>query len=207
MISGFIAKKGLMTSVYLENGNRIAVTRCKALPVKVTQIKTQEKDKYQSIQVAYGTRKKLDKATFDKLSKIKLDIKPAHFKEFKAVADANIEIGNDITVDNVFAVGDLVDVTGVSKGRGFAGVIKRWGFQRQPVSGGQSDRVRAPGAIGAQTPGKVVRGKKMPGHYGNKNKTVTGLKIISINKETNEIAIGGSVPGSFNSWITILKKA
>ncbi|MDP4009844.1 MAG: 50S ribosomal protein L3 [Candidatus Shapirobacteria bacterium] len=206
MISGFIVKKGHMTSVFLENGNRISVTRCQALPVKVTQIKTQDKDKYQSVQIAYGTKKKLDKATLDKLSKIKLEIKPNHFKEFKAVTDQNIEIGTDISVDNVFSVGDIVDVTGVSKGRGFAGVIKRWGFQRQPVSGGQSDRVRAPGSIGAQTPGKVVRGKKMPGHYGNKNKTVTGLKIISINKETNEIAISGSIPGSFNSWITILKK-
>lgn len=195
-----------MTSIYTEDGKRIAVTKCVAQPLKVTQVKNQEKDGYQAIQVAFGSKKNLDKATSAKLSKVKLDIKPQHFKEFKSTTEEAIEVGNDITIDSVFAVGDSVDVTGTSKGRGFAGVIKRHGFQRQPVTGGQSDRTRAPGAIGAQTPGKVVRGKKMPGHMGNVTKTITGLKVVAINKDTNEILISGSVPGHFNSWITILKR-
>ncbi|MEI8067443.1 MAG: 50S ribosomal protein L3 [Candidatus Shapirobacteria bacterium] len=206
MISGFIVKKGFMTSVYTEDGKRIAVTKCAALPIKVTQIKTTEKDGYQAVQVAYGIRKKLDKATAGKLSKAKIDLKPQHFKEFKALADQEIEIGSDITIDSVFAVGDTVDATGTTKGRGFAGVIKRHGFKKQPIKNA-SDRIRAPGSIGAQTPGKVVKGKKMPGHMGNVNETVTFLKVIDVNKETNEILISGSIPGCINSWVTISKRS
>lgn len=189
-----------MTSIYTENGTKIAVTKCKALPLKVTQVNSD------SIQIAYGSKKHLDKATSTKLDKLKLEIKPQHFKEFKLISDKTVEVGNDIAIDSVFEVGESIDATGTSKGRGFAGVIKRHGFQRQPVSGGQSDRTRAPGAIGAQTPGKVVRGKKMPGHMGNKAKTVTNLKVVGINTETQEILISGSIPGSINSWITLKKQ-
>lgn len=205
MITGFIAKKGQMTNLYLPDGKRIAVTKCIVKPLTVSQVKSVEKDGYQAIQIAYGTKKHLDKAVDTKVKKLKLDFNPQHFSEFKLTSETIPEAGSLITADSVFAVGDSVDVTGTSKGRGFAGVIKRYGFQRQPVSGGQSDRVRAPGAIGAQTPGKVIKGKKMPGHYGNVTMTVTGLKIIALNTETNEILISGSIPGSFNSWVTIKK--
>ncbi len=206
MITGFIVKKGLMTSVFTEDGKRIAVTKCVALPLKVTQVKNTEKDGYQAVQVAYGSKKKLDKATSAKLTKINVDLKPQHFKEFTAAADQTIEVGNDIAIDSVFAVGDTVDATGITKGRGFAGVIKRHNFKKQPIKNA-SDRIRAPGSIGAQTPGKVVRGKKMPGHMGVVTKTITNLKVVAVNKDTNEILISGSVPGSFNSWVTISKRA
>ncbi len=186
MISGFIVKKGQMTSIFTQDGKRIAVTKCFALPLTVTQIKNEEKDGYSAIQT---------KTTFPKLNKI---------KEFNLITDQTPEVGSSISIDTVFAVGDNVDITGISKGRGFAGVIKRHGFKKQPILG-SSDRVRHPGSIGAQTPSKVVRGKKMPGHMGNVNKTVENLKIISINPETNEILINGSIPGHFNSWITITK--
>jgi len=205
MISGFLVKKGQMTSVYTENGKRIAVTKCVALPLKVTQIKTVEKDGYSSIQVAFGSKKNLDQATSKKISKLKMDIKPKNFKEFKLVTDQIPEIGSDITVDAVFALNDKIDATGISKGHGFAGVVKRHGFKKQPLLGA-SNYVRRPGSIGAQTPGKVVRGKKMPGHFGNVSQTVTGLKIVSINPEINEILISGSVPGSINSWVVLQKK-
>lgn len=205
MISGFIIKKGQMTSMFLENGKRIAVTKCQASPLKVTQIKNIAKDGYEAVQVAYGSRKNIDKPTSSKLTKIKLDIKPKNFKEFKLSSDQLPEVASEITIDSVFAVGDIVSATGTSKGHGFAGVIKRHGFHRQPVTGGQSDRTRAPGSIGAQTPSKVVRGKKMPGHYGNVTKTVTNLKVVAINKDKNEIIIGGPMPGHFNSWITLSK--
>lgn len=207
MISGFIVKKGPMTSVFLENGQRIAVTKCAALPLKVTQIKNMDKDGYQAVQVAYGLRKHLDKPTSAKIAKLKLDIKPKNFKEFQLTSEEMPKLSSEITVDSVFSVGDTVNITGTTKGRGFAGVIKRHGFHRQPVSGGQSDRTRAPGSIGAQTPGKVVRGKKMPGHMGNISKTVENLKIISIDKDNSQIVISGPVPGSVNSWITISKKS
>ncbi|MBP9817279.1 50S ribosomal protein L3 [Candidatus Shapirobacteria bacterium] len=187
MINGYIAQKSFMTSVYTPEGKRIAVTTLNVTPLSVTQVKTLEKDKYSAVQISYGTKKKLDK------------------KEFDLVADTAPAVGDKIDISLVFAPGDELSATGTSKGRGFAGVIKRYGFQRQPVSGGQSDRVRAPGAIGAQTPGKVLKGKKMPGHYGNKTKTISGLKIIAVNTEKQQIFVSGSVPGHFNSWVTLSK--
>jgi len=184
MISGFLVKKGHMTSVYTEDGKRIAVTKCVASPLKVTQIKTTEKDGYNSIQVLFGSKKR---------------------KEFNLTSDQTPEIGASVTIDSVFTQNDLIDATGISKGRGFAGVVKRHGFKKQPLLGA-SNYVRHPGSIGAQTPGKVVKGKKMPGHMGNTTKTVSHLKIVSINPETNEVFISGSVPGSINSWVVLSKK-
>lgn len=204
MISGFLVKKGQMTSVYTPDGQRIAVTKCKALPLKVTQIKTSEKDGYSSIQVAFDSRKNLNQATAKKISKLKLDIKPRFFKEFKLTSDQIPEVGSDITIDNVFANDELIDVTGISKGHGFAGTVKRWGMRKQPLLGA-SNRVRHMGSIGAQTPGKVVKGKKMPGHFGNVSQTVLNLKIFSIDLEKQEVSIIGSIPGSINSWVTLKK--
>ena len=206
MISGFIVKKGQMARIFSEKGKSVVVTKCIATPLTVTQIKTKEKDGYQSVQFAYGNRKNLKQPVSKKLDKLKIKLSPKGFVEFKALPDSVLEVGTEVSLDSVFKVDDIIKVTGISKGRGFAGVIKRHGFQRQPVTGGQSDRTRAPGSIGAQTPGKVLKGKKMPGHYGNVNKTVIGLKIIAINKDKKEILVSGSVPGSINSWIIINKK-
>lgn len=193
-----------MTNIYTQDGKRIAVTKCVARPLKVVQIKDKAKDGYQAVQIAYGERKKLNKATSSKMDKLKLAISPAKFGEFFLTSDQVPEVGTDIAFDTVFTVGEKIDVTGISKGRGFAGVIKRHGFKKQPIKNA-SDRIRAPGSIGAQTPSKVVRGKKMPGHMGNVNNTVENLEIVSINPENNEILISGSFPGHFNSWITIKK--
>lgn len=204
MISGFLVKKGRMTSIYNKKGERIGVTKCLAAPLKVTQIKTVEKDGYQSVQVAFGSKKKIDQAVSKKITKLKLDIKPRFFQEFKLISDKIPEIGSDIAVDTVLTVGEKIDVTGRSKGHGFAGVIKRHGFAKQPILG-SSDRVRHPGSVGAQTPGKIIKGKKMPGHFGDKNKTTINLEVFSIDPEKNEIMIKGPIPGSYNSWITIKK--
>lgn len=184
MINGFVVRKSTMTNIYLENGQRLAVTRCFCPDLKVSQVKTSAKDGYHAVQVTYG--KKLH--------------------EFRVDTVNDIKVGDLIKCDTILAAGQKIKATGRSKGHGFAGVIKRHGFHRQPVSGGQSDRVRAPGSIGAQTPGKVVKGKKMPGHYGNVNKTVTGIKVISIDTDKKEILLSGSVPGSINSWIIINKQ-
>jgi large subunit ribosomal protein L3 len=205
MITGFVVKKSSMANVYTPEGKRIGITKCIFKPLTVTQVKTTDKDGYQAIQIAYGTKKRLDKATSTKISKLNLAISPQHFQEFDLTSETIPEVGSQINIDTVFAVGDNVSVIGTSKGRGFAGVIKRYGFRRQPVSGGQSDRVRAPGAIGAQTPGKVIKGKKMPGHYGNVVKNVKGLKVVSIDSTTNEISLNGPIPGHINSWVTIVK--
>lgn len=206
MISGFVVKKHQMSNIYTPEGKRVAVTTCKVTPLTVTQVKTVEKDGYSAIQVAYGTKKHAAKAVTAKLAKIKLDTIPQHFQEFSLTTEAAPEVGSQIAIDSVLAAGDHVSVVGTSKGRGFAGVIKRYGFRRQPVSGGQSDRVRAPGAIGAQTPGKVIKGKKMPGHYGNVTKQIRGLQIVSVDPAKNEVVINGPIPGHVNSWIVILKK-
>lgn len=184
MISGFLTQKKFMTSVYNEAGQQIAVTVLEAKPLTVNRLRTLEKDGYQALQL------KSDKGKLI---------------EFKAVTETLPELKTQITLDSVFTIGDQVSATATSKGRGFAGVIKRYGFHRQPVTGGQSDRVRAPGSIGAQTPGKVVRGKKMPGHYGNATATVTNLKIVKIDSEKSLLYVSGGVPGHINSWVVISK--
>ncbi len=204
MISGFLVKKGRMTSVFTPEGKRVGVTKCVALPLIVTQLKTVETDGYQAVQVAYGSKKRLNKAIDGKMTKIKLDIKPRFFQELKLTSDQIPEVGSEIRIESVFNNGDIVDVTGTSKGHGYAGVVKRHNFKKQPILG-SSDRVRHPGSIGAQTPSKVVKGKKMPGHYGVDTVTVSSLEIFSTNPETNEVFIKGSIPGSYNSWV-ILKK-
>ncbi len=205
MISGFLAKKGKMSSVFLDSGQQMSTTICSCPPLIVIQVKDIKKDGYQAVQIAYGQKKHLHQPISAKLKKNKLKIKPKGFKEFKLTSDKTPEIGQAIPVDAVFSVGDTVNVQGISKGRGFAGVIKRHGFHRQPVTRGQSDRTRSPGSIGAQTPGKVLKGKKMPGHFGASTHTVKNLKIINIDSKKNTITISGGLPGHRNSWITISK--
>ncbi len=183
MISGFVAQKVQMISTYLDSGARIAATRCHYHELVVSQVKSIDKDCYASLQVAFD----------------------GHKKEFKLTTDVSPKVGEKIALNSVFQVGDKIKVTGITKGRGFAGVIKRYGFHRQPVSGGQSDRVRAPGSIGAQTPGKVVKGKKMPGHYGSATKTISNLQILAIDPKSNELLINGPIPGHRRSWVTIHK--
>ena len=174
-----------MTSVYNDAGQQIAVTVLEAQPLTVNRLRTKDKDGYEALQLKNIKNKLI---------------------EFKSVSENIPEVKAEIKVDAVFAAGDQVSATATSKGRGFAGVIKRYGFHRQPVTGGQSDRVRAPGSIGAQTPGKVVRGKKMPGHYGNATATVTNLKIVKVDPEKSLLYVSGGVPGHVNSWVIISKK-
>ncbi len=184
MISGFLARKKSMTSLFDDKGRRLAVTVLETKPLTVKEVKTPEKHGYSALQL------QLDKKLI----------------EFAPASENLPELKSEIKIDTVFTEGDIISATGTSKGRGFAGVIKRHGFRRQPVTGGQSDRVRAPGSIGAQTPGKVVKGKKMPGHYGNKTATILNLKVVKIDAENNLVYISGAVPGHYNSWLTLFKK-
>jgi len=173
-----------MTSLFSEDGKRIGVTVLEAKPLIVNRLRTKDKDGYEALQL---------KSHKNKLT------------EFKSTSETSPQLKTEITIDTVFSPGDEVSATSKSKGRGFAGVIKRYGFHRQPVTGGQSDRVRAPGSIGAQTPGKVIKGKKMPGHYGNTKVTVPNLKIYKVDKEQNLLYVTGAVPGHVNSWVIITK--
>ncbi|MBU3935725.1 50S ribosomal protein L3 [Patescibacteria group bacterium] len=207
MISQFFVKKGRMSSLFLDNGRRQSVTTCLCPPMTVSAILDSAKEGVSSLQLAYGQKKRADKATAGRLAKAKISQIPKGFVEFDIETDQAPALGSDITIDTVFATGDKIRAKGKSKGRGFAGVIKRHGFHRQGLTRGQSDRTRAPGSIGAQTPGKVIKGKKMPGHFGNSTFTIENLKIISIDSKKNTISIAGPLPGHINSWLTISKMA
>lgn len=204
MLSGFIVKKVAMDRIFLANGEQIAVTRCASLPLTVTQVKDVPKDGYQAVQLAYGNRKRLTRPISEKLKKLNIALTPKGFIEFKATGDIPT-LGSLVSCDLVLKEGDRISATGTSKGKGYAGVIKRHKFHRQGVTGGQSDRTRAPGSIGAQTPGKVVKGKKMPGHMGNATVTTTNLKVVKVDSQTNQLFIAGGIPGSRNSWVIITK--
>jgi len=206
MISGFIVKKLNSTRLFDIDGNMLSGTICQAPELVLTQIKTEEKDSYKSLQFAYGQKKTQSQPISAKLKKLKIKKTPKGFIEFTPKDDTDLKIGDLVSIDQVFSENDIVNVTGTSKGHGFAGVIKRHGFHRQPVTRGASDRTRAPGSIGAQTPGKVVKGKKMPGHFGNITATVKNLKILKIDKDKKQVIISGSLPGHRNSWLVIKTK-
>jgi len=206
MIKGIIAIKEGMTSLFNSDGNQIPVTILKAGPCIVTQIKTTQIDGYNAIQLGFDEKN---------INKINLPLK-GHFKkvgevgykilkEFREQTPENFKIGQRITVGEVFTIGEKINVTGTMKGRGFTGVIKRHGFHGGKSTHGSMCH-RIPGSIGASaTPGRVVKGKKLPGQYGNTKKTIKNLEIIDIRPEKNIIIVKGAVPGSNKSQI-ILKK-
>lgn len=184
-----------------QKGKRLVVTKIKTAPLKITQIKTKDKDGYWAYQVAISkslkslkSLKGLKSLKKKKLREIKIDQKP------------EIKVGEEIKASDVFKVGNLVQVAGTTKGKGFTGVVKRWGFAGGPRTHGQSDRERAPGSIGQGTdPGRVWKGKKMAGHMGGKTKTIKGLKVFKIDEKNNELWITGLIPGGRGGLIKISK--
>lgn len=208
-MKGMIGKKVGMTQVFDEQGTVIPVTVIQAGPCYVTQVRNKERDGYISVQLGYGETKpkNLTKGQLGHLKKADL---PAlrHLREFRLPdsAEVTVEEGQEIKVD-VFARGELVDVVGVSKGRGYAGTIKRHGFARGPKTHGQSDRMRSPGSIGmCATPGRTLKGKRMAGRMGNDRVTVQNLPLVVVDAEKNLLAVKGSVPGARGS-IVIIKPA
>ena len=190
-----------MSSVFTPDGKQTPVTACLCPPLIITKVEEGR------IQVAYGAKKNINKAQAPIKKQAKLKVNPRGYKVFKLISEDKPKVGDSIAVDVVFSEGDIVKVTGTSKGRGFAGAIKRHGFHRQPVTRGQSDRTRSTGAIGAQTPGRVLKGKKMPGHYGGSQVSIKNLKIIKVDKDQHSILVSGSFPGHINSWIKINKQS
>jgi large subunit ribosomal protein L3 len=205
-MSALLGKKLGMTTVVATDGKSIPVTVVKAGPCVVTQVKTKKIDGYDAIQLGF------DEIPIDKL------IKPAagHFKkndgkgfkvlrEFRGPNTEDIEIGTTIETDS-FAVGDKVNISGISKGRGFQGTIKRHGFSRGPETHGSGNH-RAPGSIGnSATPGRVFKGKKLPGHQGVKRKTVKNLTVVDIKTKDNLLLIKGALPG-FKTGILEVRKS
>jgi large subunit ribosomal protein L3 len=184
-----------MTQIFGESGEVIPVTVIEAGPCYVTQVKTGETDGYSAVQLGFGEVevRKLNLPQRGHLKRAGRNLRV--LREFRSSDPAQYQVGQCIKAD-VFAPGQRVDVVGTSKGRGFAGVIKRHGFRSQPKTHGQTDRVRAPGAIGACTwPGRVWKGKRMPGHMGNARKTAQNLMVVTADPERNLLLVRGSVPG------------
>ncbi len=200
MTVGLLAKKIGMTQVFLEDGRAEQVTAVEAGPCVVTQIKTLAKDGYEAVQLGFGDARRLTKPLEGHLRHTD---KFKHLREFPARDLAELQVGQKVDA-SLFQPGDLVDVTGTSKGRGFAGGVKRHGFHGGPKTHGQSDRHRAPGSIGAgTTPGRVLKGKKMAGHMGNVRVTTRGLEVIQVDTERNLILIKGAVPGARSGLLLI----
>jgi len=199
MTIGLIGRKAGMTRVFTDAGESIPVTVIEALPNRVTQVKGVESDGYRAVQVAYGDRKasRLSRPMIGHYAKSKVAAGES-LVEFR-LADgegADLAPGAEIRVD-MFAAGQIVDVTGTTIGKGFAGTIKRHNFAGGPASHGASVFHRAPGSIGQrQTPGRVFPGKRMSGHMGNQRRTIENLKIVEIDAARNLLLVRGAVPGA-----------
>ena len=201
---GLIGKKIGMTQVFSESGISIPVTVIQAGPCVVTQIKTESKDGYSAIQVGYGDLKEKhsNKAQLGHFNRAKTQPKK-YIAEFIPVSNYEYKPGQEFGV-SLFKEGELVTVSGNSKGRGFSGVMKRHGFGGGPKTHGQREHPRSPGSIGqASDPSRVFKGMKMAGQYGNKKVSTRNLEIVSIDKDTNQLLIKGAIPGFNGSKVTI----
>ncbi len=201
-ISGILGKKLGMGQVFSEDGQVIPVTAIQAGPCVVTQVKTKENDGYNAVQLGFGEAKHLNKPMKGHLKNLGAF---KYLREVRVEDTSDIKPGSVVDV-GIFQPGELVKVTGTSKGKGFAGVVKRHGFAGGPKSHGQSDRHRAPGSIGAGTdPGRVIKGLRMAGHMGNRRVTVRNLEVVKVDPEANLLLVKGAVPGARNALLLIQK--
>jgi len=202
MVQGIIGKKLGMGQIFGDDGKVEALTAIEAGPCVVIQVKTTDKEGYNAAQLGFGESKRLNspqKGHLKKLGQFK------HLQEFRLADTGDIKVGDKIDV-SLFKEGDLVNITGVSKGKGFAGVVKRHHFAGGPKTHGQSDRHRAPGSIGSTTsPGRVLKGMRMAGHMGNNRVTVCHLQVYKTDPERNLLLIRGAVPGAKNGLLLIKK--
>jgi large subunit ribosomal protein L3 len=202
VIQGIIGRKLGMTQIFRDNGEAEAVTTIQAGPCTVTQVKTADKEGYSAAQLGFGVAKRLkspQRGHLKGLGQFK------YLREFRVSGTEALEVGETIDV-SLFKAGDLVDVIGVSKGKGFAGVIKRHHFAGGPKTHGQSDRHRAPGSIGATTsPGRVFKGMRMAGHMGSDRVTVRHLEVFEADPARNLLVVKGAVPGARNELLIIKK--
>jgi len=199
-IEGLLGRKIGMSRIFDARGQVVPVTVIEAGPCYVTQIKRAEKDGYNAIQLGFGAAKRLNKPARGHLG----SVSPLHhLREVRINDVSRYQVGQTLDV-NLFKVGDLVDVIGVSKGRGFAGVMKRHGFAGGPATRGQSDRQRHPGSIGTtNTPGWVEKGRRMGGHMGNARATVMNLRVVVVDLERHLLAVEGGVPGALQGVLLI----
>jgi len=202
MIKGLIGRKIGMTQLFTKDGKVEAVTAIEAGPCTVTQVKTAAKEGYNAIQLGFGQAKKLNAPEKGHLGKLGLF---KHLKEFRIEDTPNVEVGHKVDV-TLFQPGDRVDVVGLSKGKGFAGVVKRYHFAGGPKTHGQSDRHRAPGAVGSgTTPGRVLKGLRMAGHMGDARVTARRLVVVKADPDRNLLLLRGAVPGARDGLLEIRK--
>ncbi len=202
MVTGIIGKKIGMTRIFAKDGTVVPVTAIEAGPCTVTQIKSEDKEGYNAIQLGFGEPRRLNKP---EKGHLKDTGEFKHLREFKTNTVAEVETGQKITVD-IFEPGERIDVIGTSKGRGFAGVVKRHGFAGGPKTHGQKDRHRSPGSVGGGTdPGKTWKGQRMAGHMGNARVTVRKLEVVQANPDRNLLLVKGAVPGARNGLLLIKK--
>lgn len=205
-MADIIGRKLGMTQLFGETGAAIPVTVIEAGPCPVTQVKTAETDGYGAIQLAFGRKKanRSPRAEAGHARKAGLDYAPRAVREFRVAAPAEYELGQQLTVEQ-FAAGDKVKVVGTSKGMGFQGVVKRHGFRGRPASHGHP-KARNPGTLGPGTnPSRVIKGKKMPGQHGDRQRTIRNLRVERVDAERNLIFVRGAVPGSRGSLVLIRK--
>ena len=191
-----------MTQIIGEDGLVTPVTILQAGPATVTQIKTVESDGYNAVQLGYGQGKNLSKSVSGHVHKAGENVSPKILKEFRTESAPELTLGDTITVES-FALGDKVAVTGTSKGKGFAGTVKRWNFQESRNTHGFKGDIRKVGSIGSMYPQKVFKGKRMPGRMGHDQVTVKNLVVAYIDKEINLLGLKGAVPGPKKGIVTV----
>ncbi len=205
MLQGLIGKKTYQSQGFLQDGTRIPLSWVLVADNLVSQVKTESKDGYNAIQIAFDTKKKTTKALEGHSRKAGLEKTPRFFREIRVDEVPEYAPGTKIEISEVLKPGDIVDVTGVSKGKGWAGVVKKWNFKGGPRTHGQSDRERSPGSIGqTTTPGRVYKGKKMGGKMGFVTSTVKNLEVIEITND-GVVMVKGLIPGYVNSLVMINK--
>jgi len=204
MALGLVGKKAGMTRVFTEDGASVPVTVIEVTPNRVSQVKTTETDGYNAVQVTAGSKKasRVSKAAAGHFAKANVAAGDA-LLEFRTDEVAELNVGDELTVAR-FEAGQIVDVTGQSKGKGFQGGVKRWNFSMQDATHGNSLSHRAPGSIGqCQTPGRVWKGKKMAGHMGAERVTTQNLEIVRVDAESNLILVKGALPGATGGQLII----
>jgi large subunit ribosomal protein L3 len=203
---GLIGRKIGMSQIFTESGKVVPVTLLEVGPCVVTQVKTKQKDGYDAIQLGFGAvkEKHTTKPLAGHFKKVGVELKKI-LAEFVTIQGFDYELGQQFTV-SIFKPGDFVDVTGQSKGKGFAGVIKRHNFKRQPETHGQKNTLRHPGSIGqASDPARVFKGMRMGGHMGNEKVTVKNLEVFSVDSDKNQMMVKGAIPGASNGIVYIVK--
>jgi large subunit ribosomal protein L3 len=206
-MSGLIGKKLGMTSIFDEQGNFVPVTVIQTGPCYVTAIRTKEQHGYDALQLGFEEKRDKSVKKPERGHFAKAGVKPMRYlREFRDFADVSQFKPGDVIKADVFQAGELVKVTGTSKGKGFQGVVKRHGFGGGSTTHGQSDRTRAPGSVGASSyPSRVLKGLRMAGRMGNERVTTRNLRVVRVDAENNIVMVRGSVPGARNGVVLVTK--